>query len=55
MNQSKAKSIRAQVYRNCQQTRHPFPRRVYQKVKKLYLATPWNLRHQFNVRTGGVV
>ena len=55
MRQATAKGIREEVMRYCAKTRHPFPKRVYRQVKKLYLATPKPLRNRFSVALGVVV
>lgn len=55
MRQAKAKSIRSLVFQYCVSTRHPFPKRVYRYIKKLYLSTPRTLRHRFDVAKGGII
>jgi len=54
MNAAKAKQIKYSVYEYCKTIAHPNPKMVYRRVKKAYLATPDNLKHKFDVRTGTV-
>ena len=49
-----AKSLRKSVYAQCRAIAHPNPKRVYNRVKKAFLATPRPQRKDFNYQTGTV-